>query len=356
MKKQTLMIASLVTFIIMVTLAILLSYHIGTLAPSRKSTKIELKIDNRQTYSTLGSVLYEKGLIRSEAIYRIYVKIKQPKNLQVGLYKLDKNMDLETLVRTLEKGNSYNPDLTTITFKEGINMRKVTSLIGSTIGQDENEIIQDLTEMEYLTTLISKYWFLDRSILDTDIYYPLEGYLFPETYEVSKKDSAREIVEVMLKHTDKVLSKYKKEIENSKYSVHEMLTLASIVELEAGNAKDRAGVAGVFYNRLNNGWSLGSDVTTYYASKIDDWKYSLTYKELNDCNNSYNTRCKSFTGLPVGPIGNPGLESIKASINPSKHDYFYFVADCKGETYLNKDASGHAYIINKLKAENNWCV
>ena len=133
------------------------------------------------------------------------------------------------------------------------------------------------------------------------------------------------------------------------------MTLASIIELEAGNA-DRKDVAGVFYNRLDANWTLGSDVTTYYGSKIDDFSYSLTKNELNDCSNKYNTRCNKNAGLPVGPISNPGKVSIEATINPNSHDYYYFVADCKGKTYLTKNSSEHANIINKLKNENNWCA
>ena len=149
----------------------------------------------------------------------------------------------------------------------------------------------------------------------------------------------------------------KENIENSEYSVHKTLTMASIVELEGASADDRASVAGVFYNRLKSGWTLGSDVTTYYYLKIDDFKVTLTDAlGLHDCDNAYNTRCTSFVGLPVGPISNPGLESIEGTINYRKHNYYYFVADCSGKTYLNKDITGHYNTINKLKNENNWCV
>ena len=161
----------------------------------------------------------------------------------------------------------------------------------------------------------------------------------------------------MLDETDKQLKKCKSDIDKSKFSIHEIMTLASIVELEGASSNDRAGVAGVFVNRINGKWSLGSDVTTYYYLKIDDFKISLNgNKNLYTCDNAYNTRCTSFTGLPVGPISNPGLESLSSSINYDKHKNYYFVADCKGKTYLNKDITGHYNTINKLKSEKNWCV
>ena len=127
-----------------------------------------------------------------------------------------------------------------------------------------------------------------------------------------------------------------------------------MIELEGSTSSDRKGVAGVFYNRLENNWFLGSDVTTYYAEKIDDWKQGLTNNQLQACNN-YNTRGTCFKGLPIGPISNPSLESIEAVINSTDHNYYYFVADCSGKTYFNYNQSGHDITILKLKRENNWC-
>ena len=102
--------------------------------------------------------------------------------------------------------------------------------------------------------------------------------------------------------------------------------------------------------------AYGNDKTILCVA-IDDFKKSLNgNKNLYTCDNAYNTRCTSFTGLPVGPISNPGIESIEATINYDKHDSYYFVADCKGKTYLNKDATGHYNIINRLKNEGNWCA
>ena len=215
-----------------------------------------------------------------------------------------------------------------------------------------------MEDNNYINSLIDKYWFLTDEIMNEKIYYPLEGYLFPNTYAFSNKDvEVKTIIETMLDETGKQLENYKETIEKSDYSVHKWLTLASIVELEGASADDRAGVAGVFHNRIKDGWSLGSDVTTYYYLKIDDFSVSLTdAMGLRDCDGAYNTRCTSYIGLPVGPISNPGLESLEGTINYKKHKYYYFVADCKGKTYLNKDMTGHYNIISKLKSENNWCA
>ena len=215
-----------------------------------------------------------------------------------------------------------------------------------------------MNDNDFIGKKIQEYWFLTDSIKNSKIYYPLEGYLFPNTYAFLNKDvTSKEIIEKMLDEMDIQLSKYKSQIDSSEYSLHELMTLASIVELEGASADDRAAVAGVFYNRLKDGWVLGSDVTTYYYLKIDDFKQSLNgNKNLFTCDYAYNTRCTSFVGLPVGPVSNPGNESIAAVMNYKKHNYYYFVADCKGKTYLSKDATEHYNTINRLKNDNNWCV
>ena len=133
-----------------------------------------------------------------------------------------------------------------------------------------------------------------------------------------------------------------------------MLTLASIIELEASNADDRAGVAGVFYNRLEDGWSLGSDVTTYYAAKVDLSERDLYQSEIDDVND-YNTRPVAMAGkLPIGPICNPSIMSIKAAIKPTEHNNYFFVADKNGKTYFSKTNSEHINTVNTLKKEGLW--
>ena len=208
------------------------------------------------------------------------------------------------------------------------------------------------TEQDFIEILI-----VLKDLKNPKIYYPLEGYLFPNTYIFKNKDvTVKEIIEKMLNEMDNKLSKYKEQIESSNFDVHEIITLASIVELEGASADDRASVAGVFYNRLTDG-SIGSDVTTYYYLKIDDFTNSLDGNpNLTTCDNAYNTRCNSFVGLPVGPISNPGEESINATINYNKHNYYWFVADCSGKTYLNKNDYDHWNTIQKLKNEGNWCA
>ena len=324
---------------------------------SRDSEKVIVEIKEGSIYS-IGDTLYKEGLIRNTLIFKVYVKVNGVNSLKASTYELDKNMSLKEIIKVLEAGNGYNPDEITIIFKEGLNVRKIAKLVEENTNNSYDDFMKVMNDSDFIDKKIDEYWFLTDSIKNSKIYYPLEGYLFPETYAFLNKDvTVEDIVDTMLKEMGKVLEEYKDKIENSEYNIHELMTLASIVELEGASADDRASVAGVFYNRLHDGWVLGSDVTTYYYLKIDNFKQSLNgNKNLYTCDNAYNTRCTSFVGLPVGPISNPGKESIDAVINYKKHNYYYFVADCNKKTYLNKDATGHYNTIQKLKNEGNWCA
>jgi len=357
MKKYKMVIIIALVALVVIAFSIGFYYKYQISPVSRDSEKVIVEIGSGSV-SSIGDTLYENNLIRSKLMFKIFVKLHGVNNLKASTYELDKNMSLSEIIEVLEEGNSYNPDEIRITFKEGLNVRKIAKLIEENTNNSYDDVLNLMDDNNYIDSLINKYWFLTDDIKNEKIYYPLEGYLFPNTYAFLNVDvDVKTIIEKMLDETDKQLTKYKKDIENSKYSVHELVTLASIVELEGASADDRAGVAGVFVNRLNDGWTLGSDVTTYYYLKIDDFKQSLNgNKNLYTCDNAYNTRCTSFVGLPVGPISNPGLESIDATINYDEHNNYYFVADCKGKTYLNKNATGHYNIISKLKNENNWCA
>lgn len=338
---------------------VLCTYYNINMGPVSNNTSLkEINIESG-TIESIGITLKENNLIKNVTIFKLYTRLTSKTNLKAGIYNLSEDMGVKEIVEILEEGSKINPDEISITFKEGINVRKIATLISDNTNNSYDSVLALMNDNDYIDSLIEKYWFLTDDIKNSYIYYPLEGYLFPNTYRFTNKDiSIKDIFTKMLDETDRQLSKYKDKINSSDLSIHELITLSSIVELEGARASDRRAVAGVFYNRLNSSSypTLGSDATTYYASKIDDWTVSLTYKELNDCGNKYNTRCSSNTGLPVGPICNPSTQSIEATLNPEKNDYYYFVADCQGSVYLSKTSAEHNNIINKLKRENNWCA
>ena len=138
------------------------------------------------------------------------------------------------------------------------------------------------------------------------------------------------------------------------YNVHELMTLASIAELEGSSYEDRQEIVGVLVNRLNKNMSLGSDVTAYYAFKVDMGERDLYAKELKT-ENPYNTRGPNMNGkLPVGPICNPSREAILATLNYKETDNLYFVADKNKKVYFTKTNEEHLKKILELKSKDLW--
>jgi UPF0755 protein len=331
-----------------------LFFNYGISPVSKSEEVVSFVVDKNETFSTIGNRLKDANLIRSELLYKVYVKITNPTFLKAGTYNLKESMSLNEIIELLKKGNASNAEVVKITFKEGKNMRHYATLIATNTNNTEAEVFAKMKDESYLDTLISKYWFITTDIKNKEIYYALEGYLFPDTYEFLYNDSVEKIFGKMLDNTALKLEPLKKDLETSKYTVHEMLTLASIVELEAGSSKDRAGVAGVFYNRLESNMQLGSDVTTYYAEKQDDFKQDL-YRAWIDDVNAYNTRPPEMAGkLPVSPICNPGITAITAAFEPRMSEYYYFVADKNGATYFTKTYAEHLAKISEIKAAGLW--
>lgn len=356
MKKFRNIAVGLVVIMFTFIITLCTYYNINMSRVSNDDSIKEVTIDEG-SIDSIARNLKENNLIKNVTIFKVYTYLTNKTNLKAGVYELKENMGVKKIVDILENGQTSNGG--GITFKEGINVRMVAKLISENTNNDYEDVLTYMNNKEYIDTLISKYWFLTEDIKNTNIYYPLEGYLYPNTYSISKDSKINTIIELMLDETDKKLTEYKTDIESNSLSIHEIITLASVVELEVSNKDDRKSVAEVFYNRLNSKSfpTLGSDATSYYGAKIDKWTSGkLTSKELNDCSNKYNTRCPTNIGLPVGPIGNPSIESIEAVLHPEKHNYYYFVNDCDGKLYMTKTQNEHNNIINKLKKENNWCA
>lgn len=331
------------------------TYKYMLTAPSDNSETVNIYIEKGSNYSKIAKLLKDNGVIRNEYAYKIYLKFHTPGKLEYGDYIIAQNLSVDEVIKVLEAGSVTLATTKKVTFVEGKNMRYIIKKITENFDYiSEEDILNKLKDEKYLDELINRYWFLTDDIKQDGIYYSLEGYLYPDTYEFFSNATIEQIFDKMLANMGKKLEKYKSEIEDSDYSIHEMITLASIIELEAGKAEDRKGVAGVFYNRLNSGWSLGSDVTTYYAAKVDLSERDLYKSELNDCND-YNTRNSCMAGkLPIGPICNPGIKSVEAGIEPTDHDYYYFVADKNGKTYFNETNAGHNNTVAQLKRDGLW--
>ena len=355
MKKKVLIISSaIIAIIILVIISTIIWYNssLKSVDKQEKANKVTIEIKSGTSTSAIISKLKNNKLIRSELATKIYVKYNDIRNLQAGTYDLNSNMTTQEIIKNITSGNVVNNEVN-ITFLEGKNMRWIASKIEEETNNSKEDVYNLLKDEEYIDSLIEKYWFIEKDIKNEDIYYPLEGYLYPDTYTFESKDvTVKGIFEQLLNQTDKVLSEYKEKLE--KYSIHRVLTIASLVELEGKNAEDRKGIASVIYNRISKKMSIGSDVTTYYGIKVDMGERDLYSSEIDEYN-PYNTRGPNMSGkLPVGPISSVSKSSIEAALNPGKTNYLYFVADASGKIYFAKDYEGHQKNIRDLKSRGLW--
>lgn len=319
---------------------------------------LQAKKDNKEVIFTLNSgtskltvaeKLEEAGLIKSNLALKAYLFFHTDMNLQAGTYDLNSNMTPVEILEKIARGEVKNESVS-VTLVEGRRLTEYVKNIAEKLKVTEEALLNKMSDKEYLQTLINKYWFIDETILQEELYYPLEGYIFPDTYQFLENSTTEEIIEKILNHMEQKLEPIKEKINASEYSTHEILSMAAIIELEAVSENDRNTVSQVIYKRLQKGQGLGMDVTTYYAVK-KEMGAGLTLSDLKT-QNPYNTSEMNATmkgKLPIGPICNPSFMSINAVLNPSDTDYLYFYADVKtGMVYFTKTYEEHLAIQKEI--------
>lgn len=351
--KKKFKIMLVLVAILLIGIATLLGTYCYFKSPvSNDKKEVSVVIESGSTISDIATLLKKEGLIKNENFFKLYVKLKKVSNVYAAKYYFSPSMNLDEIINTLNEGG-YNENEISITFKEGINMRGIAKLIKENTSNSEDDVYKKLKDEKYLNSIIEKYWFLTDDIKNSKIYYSLEGYLFPDTYRFNSKDvTVEEIFNKMLDQMEKELNKYKKQIENSKYSVHELITLASITQSEGYNEDDFKNIASVFYNRLKTGMALGSCITSYYGVK-KDMTDELLQKDI-DASNPYNTRGNNPVSFPVGPISMPGAKALDATLNPIETSYYFFVSDKNNKLYFTKTLNEHERMITKLQNEGLW--
>ena len=321
-------------------------------SPVDKNDKkdIEVEITKGISVVKISNILKEEKLIRSKTLFKVYIKLYSNKTLKAGNYMLNRSMSLSEIVEVLEEGSKFDSSTLKLTFKEGQRITDYAKVVADSTNNNYEDVIAIFKDKNYMSELINKYWFLTNNILQDGIYYPLEGYLAPDTYYFKDSDvDTKEIIERMLDEMNKELTEYRVSLGNN---VHYYLTMASIVELEGKTLEDRQNIMGVFNNRISAGMHLGSDVTTYYAFQAS-MSTKLTSEQYNTTN-PYNTRPTSKVGPPIGPICNPDLTSIQASINPINNNYLYFVADSNGKVYYSRTIDEQNKVIQDLLSSGKW--
>lgn len=305
---------------------------------------------------TIAEKLEESGAVKMPIFFRIYSKLKgYESQYKYGLYTFSSDIGYsniadmlmndgakaESVKVTIPEGTGIN-DYTHIVDGEEKTIKGIATILEEKGVCERSDFIYALNEVELDSKLL-------KNCNDGRTYYTLEGYLFPDTYEFYSYDSeecARMVVEKMIKQTEsKITDDMYKRAEELGYSMNEILTLASIVQMESGQSIEHMpSVAAVFYNRLDSKdfSTLGSSPTCYYGEsfKNDDGRYD-TYKA---------------NGLPPGPLCSPGIDAIKAVLYPStdKEGFYYFVTDKDGNFYFHKTLAEQNATIAKLKQGDNW--
>lgn len=304
-------------------------------APNSKEQKI-IEIPSGSTVARISNILESKGIIKNAKVFTYYVKFKKESGFIAGSYRLSPSMSVSDVIGRLKSGK-VSPVLT-ITIPEGTQLKEISQIIANAIHKPQVDVFNRLNNRTYVQLLIHKYpKLLTNEILNHNIIYPLEGYLFPATYPFYKSNpSIDEIINTMLEKSNKELAPYLKQLKQKQLTNHQLLTMASLVEEEATEKADRSKIASVFYNRLQKGMPLQTDPTVLYAE--GKHKDRVLYSDL-EVNSPYNTYQNK--GLPPGPISNAGMVSILAAFKPAQTDYYYFLAASDGSIIFSTTLEEH---------------
>ncbi len=266
----------------------------------------------------VGSSLRKEGLIRDPVVFFIYVKLyRQDKKIQAGDYRLSPSMSLATVIDTLNHGTLDR----WVTFPEGVRAEEMADILKVNLPTFKDSWRQKLNENE--------------------------GYLFPDTYLIPKDADVDMAISTMRNNFNRKIKEIGLNSDDPRLAG--IIIVASLIEREAKHAEDMPLVSSVIHNRLDIGMKLDIDATVQYSLGYQEeegrwWKKSLTREDLK-FNTSYNTYLNA--GLPPGPISNPGLAAIEASLRPADTNYLYYVSDKNGNNHYAKTIQEHNANIKK---------
>ena len=346
-------------------------YAESALQPIDPSSKqyVKVQIPEGANSQEIGSILEKSGLVKHGLLFTAYVKYKNYSDLKSGYYNLQKSMGTEDLIKALQKGGTPEPQevvYANLTIPEGFTLEQ----IAQTVAQLQGEFKEPLTAEAFMTKVqdenfiaqeVAKYPKLLESLpaKDSGVRYRLEGYLFPATYTIKESTTIESLIDEMLATMDKNLSPHYATIKEKNLTVNELLTIASLVEKEGAKTEDRKLIAGVFYNRLNLGIPLQSNIAILYAEGKLGQKISLADDVAIDTTIDSPYNVYKNIGLMPGPVDSPSLDAIESSINQTKSDNLFFVANVQdGKVYFaatkeEHDKNVEEHINSKLKQSNN---
>jgi UPF0755 protein len=287
-------------------------------------------ISSGQTFESVTRILYEEKIIRYPFKFKLFARIKGlDRSIKAGEYLLSSSMSPEKILETLVEGKVY---LYRITIPEGYNLSQVASLLeekGVIKGTEFLEAANDPTFTEKLGINAKNF----------------EGYLFPETYFFPKNISPQKIISTMVNRFHvKFNPMWEKRPSDLTFSIHEIVILASIIEKETSIAEERPLVSSVFHNRLKKKMRLQSDPTVIYG--VEDYDGNITRKHLITPT-PYNTYTNS--GLPQGPIANPGKATLEAALFPPESPYLFFVSKNDNTHFFSTNYDDHRKAVRKYQ-------
>ncbi|WP_438434417.1 endolytic transglycosylase MltG [Gorillibacterium sp. sgz500922] len=318
------------------------------LQPTKPAAAVRVEIPSGTGTLKIAEILETNGLIRNRQLFAVYLKYKgEGSRFQAGMYDLTPGSTLDQLIAKLNAGDTVKAEMIRFTIPEGYTVEQIASKL------EEAGYVKasDLLALDKAPAKLKLKLPQGADVTGAKLRFPLEGYLFPETYEMKKGSTAAEILERMAEETaDKLaaIPDLDKKLAERKLTVHQLLTVASLVEREAAVPAERPQIAGVIYNRLKQDMRLEIDATVQYA--LGGTKERLYEKDLQ-VESPYNTYRN--TGLPPGPIANPGLASIEAALNPKASEYLFYVTKKDGsrEHLFAKTYAEHLKNIEESKKQ-----
>ena len=329
---------------------------------------VTVQIPEGSNVQEIGKTLEDAGLIKHGLVFSLYAKYKNYADLKSGYYNLQKSMSTEDIIHELQKGGTaeaQEPVLATLTIPEGYTIDQMAQAVGQLQGDFKEPLTADaflakVQDESFISQEVAKYPSLLESLptKESGARYRLEGFLFPATYSIKESTTIESLIDEMLAAMDKTLAPHYSTIKSKNLTVNELLTIASLVEKEGAKTDDRKLIAGVFYNRLNLGMPLQSNIAILYAQGKLGQKISLADDAGIDT--SINSPYNVYTnlGLMPGPVDSPSLDAIESSINQTKSDNLYFVADVTdGKVYYANNQEDHdrnvaEHVNSKLNQTN----
>ena len=314
-------------------------YVQSSLLPVDANSKkyVTVQIPEGANVQEIGSTLEHSGVIKHGVIFAFYAKYKNYSDLKAGYYNLQKSMSTEDIIKELQKGGTpepQEPSLSDLTIPEGYTIDQIAQAVGQLQGEFKEPLTAEaflakVQDDNFISQEVAKYPNLLESLptKESGARYRLEGYLFPATYSIKESTTIESLIDEMLAAMDKTLTPHYSAIKSKNLTVNELLTIASLVEKEGAKTEDRKLIAGVFYNRLNLGMPLQSNIAILYAQGKLGQNISLADDAGIDTsiNSPYNVYTKP--GLMPGPVDSPSQDAIEASINQTKSENLYFVAN-----------------------------